>query len=97
MNTQPTHHRKLNVQNAHIMAGALDAELAIDRLVALGFTVLRVEIEGLRPVIWIQACRRCRELGGAWYRRESSSAGVEFTWQAALCGCQIRWKTKGDA
>lgn len=87
--------RARNAQNAHVQMEMGAAMACVEELARDGFTVLRVEVEGGRPVIWIQACGRCSRLGGSWYRRAHTGGGLEFTWQAEVGGCRVQWKTKG--
>lgn len=85
-----------NAQNDHILAVQVTARQGVAALVREGFTVLRIELEGAKPLVVIQACPRCERLGGSWHRREHGAEGCLFHWQADAHGCRVQWLTRTD-
>lgn len=85
-----------NTQNAHMLDELTAARACLEALVREGYTVLRIEVESARPVLWVQACAHCDKLAGAWYRLESGPLGRTYTWQANVLGCRVQWVTDGE-
>lgn len=86
-----------NVQNVHMCDQLSAAQACLEALVRAGYTVLRIEVEGARPVLWVQACAHCEKLAGAWYRIEGGPLARTYTWQANVLGCRVQWVTDGGA
>lgn len=86
-----------NAQNAHMLEGMASVGACLDALVRDGYTVLRIDLEYARPVLWVQACPHCDKLAGAWYRIEGGPAGRTYTWQANVLGCRVQWLTDREA
>lgn len=86
-----------NAQNALIRDAIQTTEFCARELMRMGITVLRIELGGAQPVIWVQHSPHCLRLPGAWYRRSSSSAGTTYTWLAEVGRCQVQWLSpEGD-
>ncbi|WP_275100112.1 hypothetical protein [Sedimenticola hydrogenitrophicus] len=85
-----------NAQNAHMQAKLADAGACLEALIRHGYTVLRIELEGAKPVVWIQGCAQCDKLIGAWYRIEGTHQGRRYTWQAPVLACRVQWQTQGE-
>ena len=100
MSTPTTHPRQRhasNEQNEHIQKNLSAAHRAVSQIVQDGFTVLRVEVEGAEPVIWIQVHPRCSRLHGHRFKIEGGAECL-YTWRAALetgrDRCWVQWKSK---
>jgi len=80
-----------DTQNHLILYYLTRAKTVAQRLADQGHTIERIEMNGGRPVIWIQNTERCHELDGAWYRREIGTHGQHYTHQAIIDGCRVQW------
>lgn len=85
-----------NAQNEHMKAKLDEATACLKALIRHGYTVLRIELEGPRPVVWIQGCTQCDKLIGSWYRIEGTPQGRRYTWQANVLGSRVQWQTQGE-
>lgn len=79
-------------QNLHVLNMLALARVCVAELVREGFTVLSVNVEHHRPVIWIQNCVRCGDLESAAMIRRRDAFGIESIMAAPLDGCQVQWR-----
>jgi len=78
----------IGLQNKHALDTLGVAYSCALRLAENGYTVIRILIENHKPLIWIQPCNHCSQLGGheyKWNRRECIL-------QADVDGCRVHWK-----
>ena len=78
-------------QNAHILESLRTVDHAVEQLLARGFTVHGIEVRDRRPVVWVAACERCVELGGAAHVIRSQSGQRVTVMAAVFEGCQVQW------
>lgn len=81
-------------QNDHILDRMQQAELAVEQLVARGFTVLSVKVEDRNPLIWIQHSARCNQLDGGVHVITQGPRGREEVMAATFEGCQVQWRNE---
>lgn len=77
-------------QNAHVMQRMREAQRAVDRLIADGFTVLAVKVRDRNPVIWIEGCARCAELRGVEVASRKGTSRAQIM-AATVEGAQVQW------
>lgn len=85
-------HDTIGEQNVHMLNALALVRCCVGRLVREGFTVISINIEQRKPVIWIQCCARCDELKGAAMISRPAAFGTENIMVALLDGCQVQWR-----
>lgn len=84
--------------NRHILTGLSATYDAVRRLTTLGIAVIGVDPCRSRPVIRVEASRRCHQLGAAAaYRFSSGPMGRVNTWQVQYHGCRVEWDAKEES
>lgn len=92
MNAEPIRGQaNRNLQNVQIQNLQATAAQAVEELIARGFTVLRVVLDGSRPMIWIQHCHQCKELKGGWKIQRVGHGKPERVMAAPFQHCQVQW------
>lgn len=89
-NIVPIHRNSKDKQNLHIISASVAANKCIRELVKRGFTVLAIEILG-NPVVTIQHCPQCDDLGGFCHKRSNGFEGTAREYIADLLGCTVVW------
>lgn len=85
-------HDSIGEQNVHMLNALALVRCCVGRLVREGFTVISVNIEQRKPVLWIQRCARCDDLNGAAMISRRDAVGAESIMVAPLDGCQVQWR-----
>lgn len=79
--------------------GVMDAMTALRQTVTVlmhrGFVVLGAEFGWRNARVTIEACGRCRDLGGALVKRRTVPGEFrERTWCASIHGVQVQWTSR---
>lgn len=85
-------HSQRTNQNELITKSAIAAVKTIKTLAKHGYTILNCVISEHRPVIWIQSCKHCERLKGAWYTKASGANATVYTMQAKFDEAIIKWQ-----
>lgn len=79
-------------QNADMLEGAATVYSVILDLMQQGFTVLDFAIRNGKPVIHIQAEKRCNVLDSGTRITRPTQNGQETVKTALVKGCQVEWE-----
>lgn len=85
-----------NASAIHMLRSLRAANDTVMELAARGFTVLRVDVNGARPVIEVAYSRRCESLCGAAYIYRNVATGNERVMTAAVKHCRVVWTVRGN-
>lgn len=96
MNTHTVKREFVPSSNNKIMIERLiHANAAVSKLASMGITVLEINIEDRRPVVWVQNSVRCTQLNGATMITRIGPVGREQIMVAPLDKCQVQWLVRG--
>lgn len=90
-----THHYVPRSNNQIMIERLVHANAAVSKLTIMGITVLEINIEDRRPVIWVQNSVRCTQLNGATMITRVGPVGREKVMVAPLDKCQVQWMVRG--
>jgi hypothetical protein len=83
-------------QNSRIILGMWKAHTAVQCLRQHGITVLKVEVEHTRPILWVQPSERCVVLEAEEMHIRSGTSRPQRVMLAKVGGCRVQWPVRGD-
>lgn len=82
--------------NQIIIERLFHADVAVKKLASMGLTVLGINIEDRRPIIWVQNSKACSQLNGGVMVTRVGPLGREQVMVAPLDKCQVQWMVRGN-